>query len=128
MAQALFAQALPKATVASAGLAALVGQPADAQAQALMAQRGLDLSAHRARQLTGPLVRQSDLILVMDADQRRAIESHHPLARGRVFLLGGQQMPDVPDPYRRGPDAFAHALHLIESSVQRWAPRIQSLN
>lgn len=127
MAQSLFAHELPDATVASAGLAALVGQPADAHAQVLMARRGLDLSAHRARQLTAPLVRQSDLILVMDVEQRRFIEAHHPLARGRVFLLGGQELPQVPDPYRRGPEAFVQALHLIEAGVQRWLPRIQSL-
>src|SRR5690606_29898007 len=91
MAQALFAQALPHADVSSAGLAALVGQPADPEAQAQIAQRGLDLSAHRARQLTGALVRQSDLLLVMDVEQRRFIEAHHPLARGRVFLLAGPE-------------------------------------
>ncbi|WP_225784950.1 low molecular weight protein-tyrosine-phosphatase [Xenophilus sp. Marseille-Q4582] len=127
MAQALFAQALPHADVSSAGLAALVGQPADPEAQALIAQRGLDLSAHRARQLTGALVRQSDLLLVMDVEQRRFIEAHHPLARGRVFLLAGPEPTPVPDPYRRGPQAFAQAFQLIDASVQRWRPRIHSL-
>jgi protein-tyrosine phosphatase len=43
------------ASVESAGVAALVGRPADSLAVDLLRERGIDLSAHRARQLTPEL-------------------------------------------------------------------------
>ena len=44
------------ARVESAGVAALVGRPAEPEAQRLLSARGLDLSGHRARQVTPELV------------------------------------------------------------------------
>ena len=52
MAQGLLEHALPQAQVRSAGLGALVGMPADAAAVRLMQERGIDISAHRATQIS----------------------------------------------------------------------------
>src|SRR3546814_2115764 len=52
LAEALLKQHFPDKTVHSAGLAALVGHPADSTAQDIAHQHGLDLSAHRAQQIT----------------------------------------------------------------------------
>ena len=118
IAQVLLASRLGgKAAVESAGIRALVGWPADATACALMAERGLDLSAHRARQLTAELVRASDLILVMEDGQRRAVESMDPSARGRVHRLGRIGGFDVPDPYQQGRAAFERSTTLIERGL-----------
>ncbi|HZZ86345.1 MAG TPA: low molecular weight protein-tyrosine-phosphatase [Anaeromyxobacteraceae bacterium] len=106
-----------EATVQSAGLAALVGRPADPVAQALMAARGLDLSQHRARQLTPALVTASDLVLVMDEEQQRAVEQLCPTARGRVQRLGRFGRFDVPDPYGGSQAQFEQALALIERGI-----------
>jgi protein-tyrosine phosphatase len=103
--------------VESAGIAALVGRPADPIAQELMSERGLDISAHRARQLTPELISAFELVLVMDAEQQRAVESMSPSARGRVHRLGRWGDFDVPDPYRRGRPAFDRAYELIERGV-----------
>jgi protein-tyrosine phosphatase len=105
------------ARVESAGLAALVGAPADPTACALLAERGLDLSRHRARQLVPDLVRASDLVLVMETAQQRAVEAMVPTARGRVQRLGFAGGFDVPDPYRRGRAAFVLALTEIDRGV-----------
>src|SRR5690349_14629358 len=67
-----------KVTVESAGLAALVGHPADEMAQTLMAERGLDIGEHRARQLTAEMLRDFELVLVMESEQQRSIESTYP--------------------------------------------------
>lgn len=125
MAQVLLAGAMPGRTVTSAGVGALIGHPADPAAQELMADRGLDLTEHRARQITQTICQGSDLILTMDDDQRRVIESRYPLSRGRVFRLCQASRVDVPDPYRRGRDAFVHALQLIDEGVADWAERIK---
>ena len=104
-------------TVESAGIAALVGRPADPLAQEVVSERGLDISAHRARQLTPELIKAFELVLVMDAEQQRAVESMSPSARGRVHRLGRWSDFDVPDPYRRGRPAFDRAYELIERGV-----------
>lgn len=125
MAEALLAAALPDLSVSSAGTGALVGQPADAAAVQLMDARGLNISAHRARQIGSTLCQQADLILVMDQAQRRHLESLYPQVRGKVFRIGELAKQDVPDPYRRGPEAFKLALALIETGVNVWVERIQ---
>src|SRR5512136_1311836 len=76
MAEALLRARLghwPRFDVSSAGLSALVGRPADESTVALMRERGIDISAHRARQLTPRLVAGSDLVLVMETGHERAV-------------------------------------------------------
>jgi len=118
MAEALLrdrlSRARPGATVTSAGIAALVDHPADVPAVALLAERGIDLSGHRARQLTPELLAVSDLVLVMEAEQQRLIERLSRSARGKVHRLGRFGGFDVPDPYRQGRPAFERSLALIE--------------
>lgn len=103
--------------VESAGLAALVGSPAAPIAQQLMGERGLDISGHRARQLTREMISSSELVLVMDPGQQRAVEAMLPAARGRVHQLGRWGPFEIPDPYRRDRAAFERALALIERGV-----------
>ena len=103
--------------VESAGISALVGRPAERFAQELMRERGLDISAHRARQLTRELVTRDELILVMEAAHQKIIEAKYPTARGRVHRIGRWGAFDVPDPFR-GPRAeFEQALALIDRGV-----------
>ena len=71
MAEGLLAAALPDAQVSSAGLAAMVGHPADPIACELMHERGISIDAHRAQQISLDVCQRADLILVMDGEQRR---------------------------------------------------------
>jgi protein-tyrosine phosphatase len=105
-------------SVASAGLAALVGAPAAPLAITLVRERGLDLTPHRARQVTAALVRDADLVLVMEKAQERAIEEIAPASRGRVHRVGRFGAFDVPDPFRQGRDAFERSLALIDRGLQ----------
>jgi protein-tyrosine phosphatase len=102
-----------EAVVESAGLGALTGKQADPMARELMLARGIDISGHRARQLTPDLVRSFELILVMELEHQRAVEGMLPTARGRVHRIGRWGNFDVPDPYRRDHAAFERALELI---------------
>lgn len=103
--------------VSSAGLAAVVGAPADPLAVELMAARGLDLSEHRARQLTPSLLLEPDLVLVMEAWQKREVEKVWSGARGRVYRVGHWGGFDVPDPFRKPKAAFERALQEIEEGL-----------
>lgn len=127
MAEALLKNALqdhPEICVSSAGIGALVGYPADQHAGALMQERGLDISAHQARQLTPELISESDLILVMEAGHKGAIDLQDPTARGKVHRLCEWRDEDIPDPYRQPRKAFEEALELIAAGVNDWAKKI----
>src|SRR5438105_4741694 len=78
----------PAVKVTSAGIAALVGESANNMAQQLMLHRGIDISSHRARQMTPELLLAADLILVMDLRQQQLIECKVPSVCGRVYRLG----------------------------------------
>ncbi len=110
--------------VQSAGLGALVGHPAEEMVQTLLWERGIDISEHMAKQLNSELIRWSDVILVMDREQKRAIESSEPSARGRVYRLGEWGDFDIPDPYRRPEEVFRQVFELISRGVSDWIPKL----
>ena len=129
MAEALLRNALrgqEEILVESAGLGALVGEPASEYAVVLMKERGIDISSHRAQQLTPELVGKTDLILVMESRHKKAIESDDPATRGKVFRLGEWQDLEIPDPYRHPRDAFEAALAMIDKGVADWVERLKA--
>lgn len=127
MAAGLFAAALPHMAVRSAGLGALVGMPPDEVAIRLMQERGIDISLHRAAQITKPMCLDSDMVLVMEQQQRTRLEEMYPQARGRIFRVGEYTGEDVPDPYRKPEQAFRAALRGIEQGMGEWLRRIAKI-
>jgi len=109
-----------KVTVASAGLMALVGHPADPMIIDLLAERGLDATDHRARQLTTEIAQSAELILVMENWQQRELEQKMPQVKGRVFRLGHWRNFDIIDPYRKGRESFEEALDAIDRGIDNW--------
>ncbi len=73
--------------VASAGLAAFPGAPPSSGALYALSQEGIDSSGHRAKQLTGEMVRDYDLILTMTAAQKRHLLDLFPDSAEKVFVL-----------------------------------------
>ena len=115
------------ASVSSAGIGAMVGSPADIVAVELMEERGLDITAHVARQLDENLLRDSDVVVTMDSEQVKWIEKHWPQSCGRVYRWGHWGDFDVPDPYRRGDRAFRDALELILDGLDDWSTRLRQI-
>ena len=116
---------LPNKHIASAGVGALVGKPADKTAAVVAAEKGISLEGHVARQLTSELCREYDLILVMEKGHIEAVSNIAPEARGKTMLFGqwiGQI--DIPDPYRQSREAFDHAYSLIDQAAKAWAKKL----
>lgn len=112
--------------VASAGISAMVGYPMDAMAAKVMLEHGVDGAGHQARQLTPTILRESDLVLVMEKSHAAAIGRMAPEATGKVFLLGKwQHGTPIPDPYGQQREAFDHVYQLIERGVAGWLPHLQ---
>lgn len=117
----LLKRALPGKNIASAGLGALVGKPADATAAEVAATHGLSLEGHSAQQLTSSLCRQYDLILVMEKGHIDAVGRVAPEVRGKTMLFGhwlNQQ--EIADPYRKSHEAFEFVYSQLEQSAQKW--------
>ncbi|WP_312268182.1 low molecular weight protein-tyrosine-phosphatase Wzb [Pseudescherichia sp.] len=112
----------PALTVESAGLGALVGKGADATATSVAQDNQLSLAGHNARQLTGKMCREYDLILVMEKRHIAALCEIAPEMRGKVMLFGhwdGER--EIPDPYRKSREAFEAVYTLLDRSARQWA-------
>lgn len=59
----------------------------EANAQALMAGRGLDVAAHRARPLTAADIAHADLILTMTTAHVEKVVALYPDAKAKTFTL-----------------------------------------
>ncbi len=113
-----------KISVSSAGISALANYPADPMAQELMSARGLDISRHRARQLTPELLLDNELILIMETRHQEGVEGILSSVRGKVHRLGKWGGFDIPDPYQKSRFAFEQALALIEQGVDEWQRKL----
>ena len=113
-------------TVSSAGIGALVGYPAAEHAVELMHESGLDISAHRARQLDRELITAADLILVMESAHKGAIDAIDLTARGKVQRLCEWRDQDIDDPYQKPREAFEETLALIRQGVEDWLIRLRT--
>jgi len=127
MAQYLIGEKAGRVTVTSAGLDAIVGAPPDRHATRVMSDMGIDISAHRARQISKGLVSDADLILSMETTHRHEIMRRYPGASGKVFRLGEIGQFDVADPYGKSIAAFHIAFESIRQGVDAWVPRIKAM-
>ena len=122
-------QRLPNKNISSAGIASkkshLEGKPADAMAQQVAEQHGIDLAGHQSQQLTSQLCAQYDLILVMEKGHLSALSEIAPEASGKAMLFGqwiGQK--EIPDPYRQSKEAFDYAYQLIAQAADAWVAKL----
>ncbi|MDR2347544.1 MAG: hypothetical protein LBD90_02775 [Bifidobacteriaceae bacterium] len=75
--------------IASAGVGAhmVIGSGVDRFTAAILGKRGINVSRHRARQLSAGLIAQAELILTMSLSQRSWVTAEVPGAIGRAFTL-----------------------------------------
>jgi len=127
MAEALLRHSLreqEEIAVESAGLGAMVGHSASEHAGNLLAERGIDISSHRARQLTPEMVATADLILVMESRHKKSIETADAAVRGKVFRLGEWRDTEISDPYRQSRAVYEKVLADIDDGVADWAKQL----
>lgn len=97
-----------------------VGGGADPRSAATAAQFGLDLSRHRAQQITAATIGDWDWLIAMDRDNYRQL-----LALGanpdRLWTMrqfeSEDEVRDVPDPYYGGPEGFTLMYELLRDNA-----------
>jgi protein-tyrosine-phosphatase len=133
LAQGLFQAALAANAqdwrVESAGIDAIEGSPASQKTLHILGERGIDLSAHRARQIDRSLMEQFDLILVMEHRHKAILQSRFPQFAAKVFLLSEMvgDENEIADPVGGSLEDYRAVANQIESIFQRGFQRIAQL-
>lgn len=116
---------LPSISVTSAGLGALVGHSADADATEVAASHGVSLDGHKARQFTSELGTCQELILVMEPEHRKEIGRIAPQLLGKTMLYGHwTDGRAIEDPYRTSREFHELTFEKVDAAGNAWASRL----
>lgn len=125
MAEGLLKAAFPARHIFSAGTAAVVGAAADTKSIAIMQSAGYDITAHRAQQVTQPMLAGVDLVLALDRTHSGWLNHRYPQFRGKVHkVMKWAGDIDVDDPYQMPMAAFEQAYREIEQGIAGWVTRL----
>jgi len=98
-----------------------VGGSADPRSAGKAREYGLDLSDHRAQQITAQNCNRWDWLVAMDAENRRELVNMG-VSQSRILMMrqfeDACRIPDVPDPYYGGPDGFEHAYQMLAQNAE----------
>ena len=116
-------------TFASAGTGAVNGSGASDGSVLIGVEEGLDLSTHRARQLTPAIVEPDTIILALASSHLDAIDAIVPNAR--VYLLDAyasrdQHQQSVSDPFGGPLEEYREAATQIEGMLHGVLDRLAS--
>ncbi|MCV2349436.1 low molecular weight protein-tyrosine-phosphatase [Paucibacter sp. Y2R2-4] len=101
-----------------------IGEPPDPRSQAHARQRGIDMSALRARQVQPSDFGHFDLLLAMDANNLALLRQRCPAdqTQSKLRLLTEfclhASAEAVPDPYYGGPEGFEQVLDIVEDACE----------
>jgi L-threonylcarbamoyladenylate synthase len=114
--------------ISSAGIAGLPGTGATKEAVEIMAEIGIDISRHRSTRLTDNMLKEADLILVMEEAHRDVILLRMPEAAKKVFLLDAYRNPEpgreIPDPIGKSTVDYRQARKMIGGALERITGRL----
>ena len=110
--------------VLSAGLSAMIGAGAAAEALESARKLGADLSAHKSRRLSARLLAQADEVIVMTRAHETAIVGMFPGLGPKPRLLSPEDK-DLPDPIGESQEVYDNCIALIQSSLGAWLPELQ---
>jgi protein-tyrosine phosphatase len=109
--------------VQSAGVSAVPGARASAEAIDVMTRRGLDLSQHSSQPLSASLVQQADVIFTMTRSHLSTLLGQHPEASDRAKVLTKDES-DIADPIGGPAVLYERCAQQIEEAI---GPRLDEL-
>ena len=115
--------------VGSAGVWALDGRPASTHGIEEMAERGIDMRAHRSRNITPEIMAEADLVLAMTRQHTEALQAAFPEHAHKVYLLSEMvgRMIDIADPYGGVRQEYAYTARELEQLIEDGYERIVAL-
>jgi len=134
MAQGLFKNMLRKegikdVKVSSAGIAALPSFAIYGVLEKVLKEEDIEISNHKPTRVTPQIVKDADLILVMERRHKEAILEMAPEVKNRVFLLkefaGEKKNLDIPDPIGQPEEAYRSRLQEIKGCLVKILEKIK---
>lgn len=128
LAEAVMKSMLPSGcdkTVLSAGFHGEELRLADPRMASIASEQGIDLSVGRSRCVTDTLIKDSDVIFVMEKRHYDALCAREPSASSKTYLLGPALQNreasevEIPDPYNQGEDVYRACFNKIHGAVVR---------
>lgn len=119
--------------VSSAGVGALEGYPASGFAIEVAKNWDVDISDHRARQLSHEMIKKTDLILAMSPEHADNILRTDPRAKSKTYLLKSfpklyaPSQEGVDDPIGGSLDQYNHTYLELDDVLRRIAGDIIQL-
>jgi protein-tyrosine phosphatase len=112
--------------VISAGVWAEPGSRASSNATLVLRGRGIDLAPHRSQPLTPALLKEANIILVMEEAHRRSIFYMAPEVLAKVYLLsemaGGHD--DITDPFGGAVSGYVQTADELTALIDKGLPKI----
>lgn len=116
--------------VSSAGISAFEGDFANEKSISVLKEIGIDISLHRARQLTEDIMESSDIILTMTVGHKETINRIMPQYKHKVYTLkeyaqivSGEKVSrgnlDIADPYGMDYNVYEKTMREIETEIKK---------
>lgn len=118
--------------ISSAGISAYDGEKANEKAISVLKSRGIDITSHKARQLTDKIIEDSDLILTMTYNHKMAILKYAPKTSKKIFTLkefantfneenteNNEDNFDIDDPFGMDYDVYEQSMEEIKSELEK---------
>jgi protein-tyrosine phosphatase len=115
--------------IESAGVRALENYPAAPFSQLVMNEIGIDLSAHRARQISREMLNEFSLVLVMERGHKEALKVAFPEHAPRIYLLSemiGESF-EIPDPIGSPQTDYEETAREIDRILSKGLKKISRL-
>jgi protein-tyrosine phosphatase len=115
-----------KVKILSAGVKARGGGSANSVVKHVARLNGFSLSGHTSSKFTKKMVKNADVILVMEQWQKEEVLAKFPMAEGKVFRMmeylwhgDSDEIRDIPDPTGRNTADFEEFIEAAHSEVDR---------
>lgn len=127
--QKLQEQGLQNWKVSSAGTWAMDGRRAAEFSQQLMAEKGLDITEHRSRNIIADTLVDVDLVLCMEAGHAEALRAEFPALAHKIFMITEMRgrKYSVNDPYGGPLETYQQMVQELDEILTEGLPRIITL-
>jgi len=115
--------------ISSAGISAYEGEKANEKAISVLKNQGIDITSHKARQLTDNIIEASDLILTMTYNHKMTILKYAPKASKKVFTLkefantyneeNTEDNFDIDDPFGMDYNVYEQSMEEIKTELEK---------
>lgn len=110
--------------VIAGGVGAIPGMGTSKQTQELLTAEGIDVSAHKAQTLSADMIKEADLIFVMEQFHKDIVLEKVPEVKDKVYLLGDfvetkkSGIVDILDPIGKPMEIYQECFRNIKEAIE----------